>query len=388
MNICLIHQYFKTPETGGAIRSYYLASHLVKLGHTVTVITARNNRAYTIDKINGFDVHNLPVYYENHLNFWSRIHAFFLFVWKTNRLLKKLPKADLNYVITTPLTTGFIALKALKGYKTPYIFEVGDLWPEAPIQLGVIQNSYVIKWLRNFESKIYRHAQSMVALSPDIKDYIQKIVPDKKITVITNFADLDFFGERKGTINSPLASDLKDKFVITYMGTVGMANHLEYLIDLAKNTIDLPLAFVIMGAGARYEAIQRLAIDNALPNIHLLPHQDKNGVREVLALTDAVYISFKKVPVLSTGSPNKFFDGLAAGKLIIINFEGWIKKLIDENHCGFYYDPLQPERFREKIVPYISNQALLTEAQQHSKNLAFAFTPEQQLGPLPDVIKI
>ena len=68
MRICLIHQYYKTPETGGAIRSYYIAKHLQEQGHDVTVITARNNKAYTIENDLGFEVHSLPIYYENHLS--------------------------------------------------------------------------------------------------------------------------------------------------------------------------------------------------------------------------------------------------------------------------------------------------------------------------------
>ena len=77
-------------------------------------------------------------------------------------------------------------------------------------------------------------------------------------------------------------------------------------------------------------------------------------------------------PVLNTGSPNKLFDGLAAGKLIITNFEGWIKDLIESNQCGFAHDPQQPEIFEEKIRLFISNKKLLKTYQQNSRKLALS----------------
>ncbi|QSE98193.1 glycosyltransferase family 4 protein [Fulvivirga lutea] len=383
MKICLIHQYFKTPETGGAIRSYYIANYLKSKGHTVTVITARNNRAYSVDKSLGYDVHYLPVYYENHLSFLSRIHAFFIFVWKANRLIKKLQPFDLNYVITTPLTTGFIATRALKRFGTPYIFEVGDLWPEAPIQLGVINNP-LLKWItRNWEMSFYSKAKSIVALSPDIKDYIQSKCPNCTIEVITNFADIDLF--KNAEVNESL-SHLENKFVISYLGTVGLANQLEYLISFAEKLTSENVHIVVAGGGAQFNKIKIIAINKGLKNITFLDQTDKKGVASILSITDAIYISFKNVPVLGTGSPNKFFDGLASGKMIVINFQGWLKSLVEKHDVGVYYHPEKPEELVEKLTPYFE-QSRLIKVKENSLALAEKFTPKNQLSRLDTILK-
>ena len=381
MRICIIHQYFKTPQTGGAIRSYYIANYLKNLGHEVTVVTARNNRAYNIDKSLGYDVHYLPVYYENHLSFLSRIHAFFLFVWKSKRLLKKLGRFDINYVITTPLSTGFIANYALRKFGTPYIFEVGDLWPEAPIQLGVIKSPLIIRIARYYEKKFYNNAKSVVALSPDIKENINALVPNKRVDVITNFSDPKLF---ETTGNTP--KELKGKFIISYIGTVGLANHLEYLIDCAKSVKYEKVHFIIAGDGAHYSRVKELAEINGINNITFYDKVDKAGVAKILSYTDAVYVSFDKAPILSTGSPNKFFDGLAAGKLIIINFKGWIKTFIEENECGFSYDPANKDEFKTKLLPFLNNPELLNQAKNNSKSMSAEFTPEKQLRNIDSII--
>ncbi|MEM7110393.1 MAG: glycosyltransferase family 4 protein, partial [Bacteroidota bacterium] len=226
MNIALIHQYFRTPEEGGGIRSYYIANYLTRLGHDVRVITAYNKRTYTVRSVNDFKVHYLPIYYANHLRFWSRIHAFWLFAYNAYRVLKTIGSIDLNYVISTPLTTGLVAILAKKRMGIRYIFEVGDLWPEAPVQLGVLKNPLLVSLAKKLEKRTYAHAQSIVALSTDIKQYIAEIETATNIEVITNMADTALF--------RPSTKPTNEKFTIGYLGTFGLANHLEYLVEAIK----------------------------------------------------------------------------------------------------------------------------------------------------------
>ncbi|MEQ8476980.1 glycosyltransferase family 4 protein [Fulvivirga sp.] len=388
MRVCLIHQYYKTPESGGAIRSYYIAKHLHEQGHDVTVITARNNKAYTIENDLGFEVHSLPIYYENHLSFLSRIHAFILFVWAANRLIRKLPKFDLNYVISTPLSTALIALKSKKRYGTPYVFEVGDLWPEAPIQLKVIKNPILKSIALKLERNAYRKAAKIVALSKDIKTAIQQKVPEKEVEVITNFADMDFFKPEEKKRDYLNKYQVQDKFVISYLGTVGMANELEYLIEVAEiSRIVENLHYFIVGGGARFNKIRTLAESKGLKNITFANQVDKYEVRQILNITDAIYVSFKNVPVLATGSPNKFFDGLASGKLIVINFKGWIKKAIEEHGCGFYYDPKSPKEFLNRLTTYLEDHGKLEQSKMNARELADKFSLQNQLPKLDKVLE-
>ena len=112
MRILYIHQYFKTPEEGGAIRSYYIASALVEAGHEVVMLTSHNKRRYEVKHINGIEVHYLPVFYENRLHTPGRSKAFLQFVWQACRLLLRLRPFDLCYASSTPLTAGLPALPA------------------------------------------------------------------------------------------------------------------------------------------------------------------------------------------------------------------------------------------------------------------------------------
>lgn len=365
MKILYIHQYFKTPEEGGSIRSYYLAKGLVDAGHQVTMITAHNGQSET-NNIDGIEVRYLPVSYDNSFGFLKRIQSFWQFVRLARSEAKKVSKQDLAYIMTTPLTTGFIGTYLKKELNLPYYFEVGDLWPEAPVQMGFIKNRFLKKWLYSLEKRFYFEAEKVIALSPAIRNYIEKVSPNTKVYVIPNMADCQFF-EPQNSIGD--FSD-SNKFQITYCGAIGKANHLEFLISAARgsNHQDLPIHFNIVGYGSEMKRLQKES--KLLKNLSWYPHTSKESVKNLLEKSDAVYVSFKDAEVLGTGSPNKFFDSLAAGKLTIINFPGWIKNLIEKNKCGFHHDPHSPNDFVKKINVFLDSPELLSKYQRNGRKLA------------------
>ena len=252
MRLVYIHQYFRTPEQGGAVRSYHLAKGLIEAGVEVELITAHSSNSYDQRWIDGIKVHYLPVDYDQKFGFFRRIWSFLQFVRQSKKLLKKLSRPDLLYVTSTPLTTGWIGLWAKRKLALPYIFEVRDLWPEAPIQVGAIQNPLLIRFLRSLEKKIYDQSLSLVALSPGIAAHLKHISPDRSVALIPNFSDLSqFFPKEK---NQSLADSLglTSGLTIAYTGALGQVNAVEELLELAKMAQERGKNwnFLIMGAGS------------------------------------------------------------------------------------------------------------------------------------------
>ncbi|MEO1050873.1 MAG: glycosyltransferase family 4 protein [Bacteroidota bacterium] len=381
MTILYIHQYFKTPKEGGAIRSYYLAKGLVDKGFKVIMITAHNQKEYVHTYVDGIEVHYLPIYYANHLGFLARIKAFLTFAYKAIRLSRRIKGVDLSYVMTTPLTTGIIALWLKKFRKIPFYFEVGDLWPTAPVQMGSIKNPLLKRLLYAFESKLYKEAKKNIALSPAIQSYIEEKAPGKQVGMIPNISDTDFFqrSAKKEVLENKY--DVKDQFVVTYLGAAGRANHLEYILEVAEACLKqgLKIKFMIAAEGSEEKRLQHIILERGITNVDFRPFTDKEGVKELMNITDAVFISYANVPVLQTGSPNKFFDGLAAGKIIIVNFEGWIKEVIEGANCGFYTDCLKPASFPEQISQYVFNDILRKTSQKNSRLVAEEFFAKSKL---------
>lgn len=380
MKILIVHQHFKTPKTGGAIRSYYLAKALTDAGHEVAVITATNQPRSTFEIIDGIRVTSLPIAYDNRFKFYPRIFAFARFAFRAIIAARKLRHYDCCYAISVPLTTGLVARWLKLRYGMPYAFEVGDLWPEAPVQMGFIKNWLLKKILFAVERDIYQRARFIVALSPAIKKYIEQKVPRRQIVVVPNMADIDFYVPATERISGEW--NTAGKFVIAYLGALGIANGLDYLLDCARASqkAGLPIQFLIAGDGAMHSHIERVKAHLKLDNLTLVEHVDRDGMKRLMAATDATFICYKPVPVLETGSPNKFFDGLAAGKLIVVNFKGWIKALVDTHQCGVYVNPYDSGDFVKKISPLLENPEVITGMQQRARMLAEQQFSRKQLS--------
>jgi glycosyltransferase involved in cell wall biosynthesis len=372
LKIIYIHQYFKTPEQGGAIRSYYLATSLVKKGIEVEMITSHSGSSYEKKIIDGITIHYLPVNYNNKFGFLKRIVSFFLFSVKAYNLAKNIQDADLCYATSTPLTVGWTAMRLKKNFNIPYYFEVRDSWPLAPVQMGILKNKALIRFLYALELKIYEKANIIIALSPGIKaDILSKI--KKPILMLPNISDCSFYEITKKNETFVEMFDVKNKFVITYAGAIGVVNHLEYLLNIAQKCLENNLeevVFFVAGDGATYENIKQKAHELGLKNIRFVGFLQRNDLKKLYNITDATYTSFLKLPVLETNSPNKLFDSLASGKLTIVNSLGWTKELVEENACGFYADPENPEEFVAKIKIFVSDPTVLEDFQQNARNLA------------------
>ena len=350
------------------MRSYYLANGLKQHGHQVEVITAHNQKQSLSTEVCGIPVHYLPVYYDNKLGFLRRIWAFAKFAFLALRKARTIEGLELCYAISTPLTVAWTALRLKSKAGVPFLFEVGDLWPEAPIQMGAIKNPWLVRALRKFEAKAYREARHLVALSPGIREGMVKAFPAGNPVVVPNMSDCTTFNISAKTEDLPADLNIKDRFVVLYFGAVGRANHLEYLVEAARSSQESPIQFLVAGQGSELRRIKKKA--HGISNIAFLNYQSQEGLAKLLTVCDAIYVSYADVPVLSTGSPNKFFDGLAAGKLILLNFEGWLKELCEKHEFGLYIDPKHPQRFAEILSPFMKDRTQLLKFQQNARSTA------------------
>jgi glycosyltransferase involved in cell wall biosynthesis len=372
VKVLILHQHYNTPEQGGAIRSYYLAKALADLGLNPIVITAHSKKAYVVERSKGIEVHYLPVPYNNRFNFYQRGVSFLRYVTGAIRLAGKFRDAKMCYAISVPLTVGLAALWIRKRYKIPFIFEVGDLWPDAPIQMGFVKNYFLKRALYALEKLLYNEAQSIVALSPAIKIVVERKVKRKTVHLIPNMADTDFY---KPAAKDPALENkfgVTGKFVVSYTGALGVANGLDYYIECARvcQQASLPIHFLLCGDGAMLDHLKKAVERLALQNLSIIPFQNRNGVREILNVTDASFTCYQPFSILETGSPNKYFDGLAAGKLMVINFSGWIQEEIEQQACGVYCDPRDPGDFARKIKPFLADRSTLIRYQQAARSLA------------------
>ncbi len=383
MKILIVHQHFNTPEKGGALRSYFLAKALIEYGHQVVVISGHNSNEYKTESYEGIEVHYLPVPYENAFGFYKRINSFISFLRLASKFALAQQGIDRCYTMSTPLTVGLVGvwLKWRRGI--PFVFEVGDLWPEAPIQLGFINNPLLKYLLFRLEKLIYRQSHAIVALSVPMKKIIEQKVPQKIVYLLPNMADLDFFVPETKSPELEKKYSVENRFVVSYIGSIGYANGLEFLLDCARilESHALPVTLLICGEGAVLPALKSTTQKLGIKNVIFVPFTNRDGVKEVMNITDAAFISYRPKAVLETGSPNKYFDALGAGKLIITNFDGWIRSEIEQNACGFAIDYTRPQDLTSKLQPLLQNKALLQKMRMNAHALSQQYS-RKKLGKI------
>ncbi len=380
MHILYIHQYFTTPEEGGGTRSYEFARSLVKRGHNVTILTGSElnnslvNGKNKIDEyIEGVHIIYLKTTYSTYMSFKRRLYSFVDFSFRATLFGIRIKKYDLIFATSTPLTVAIpgIILSFLR--RVPMIFEVRDLWPEVPIQMGVITNPIIIKFLRFFENFTYRRAKHIIALSPGMAEGILTAgISKDKVTMIPNYCNLDFFKPGKPNINN-LGKLAHNNYVITYCGAISDANNLELIIYAAEKLqkASSPAIFVIAGDGKLKPKLEKLTEVKKLKNVIFLGKINKYEVAELYRKAIACLVLFKNLPVLSTNSPNKFFDAISTGKPIITNMGGWIGEMVESNKIGFSVENDNPQSIVNAVDKLINmDKKQIEEMGQNARKLA------------------
>jgi glycosyltransferase involved in cell wall biosynthesis len=366
----LLHQHFNLPDTGGALRSYFLAKALADAGIETVVITAHAG-PYQKKVFEGVEVHYLSIAYKNSFGFYPRVWSFLRYVVQSVYISATIRNINVCYAMSTPLTVGLAGVFIKWMRQVPLVFETGDLWPDAPIELGIVKNPILKFLLRLTERFIYSQSNTLVALSQPMKATLQKRTRTT-VHLIPNMADTEFFKPalKRNDLQEKFGST--GKFVVSYIGSVGYANGLDNFLDCARavQKANLPALFLMCGEGAMLAHLQTIVQQLSIDNVRFIGFQNREGVREVLNVTDAVFVSYRHHLVLQTGSPNKYFDGLAAGKMMVTNFGGWIKEEIENARCGFSTGVHDPEHFARLLSRYIADPTAVATAQQQALALS------------------
>jgi glycosyltransferase involved in cell wall biosynthesis len=391
MKITYIHQYFTTPEMSGGTRSYEMARRLVMRGHDVSMITTSREKSpktqswYRTD-IDGIDVHWLPVPYANAMSYRERIRAFSAFSWKAALEAASIP-TDLVLATSTPLTVALPGISAAKRHGVPFVFEVRDLWPEIPIAIGALRNPVLRYSAQVLERWAYKNASAIIALSPGMKAGIVGTgILSEKVTVIPNGCDIDRFdvddcGGTQFLQNHPW---LKNRPILVYCGTFGRMNALHYLVDLATALINInsPVCLLLIGDGAEKMAVMENArLKNVLEkNLFIEPTIPKSTVPHVLRIASAAVSCFDDIPAMRHNSANKFFDSLAAGRAIVINYGGWHADLVTRHRCGLSLHQKDIHEAAREVHEALTDESWIDQAGQSAKRVAIEFFDRDLLG--------
>jgi len=402
MKIFYLHQHFVAPSGTSGGRSYEFGRRLVARGHRVTLITGAFEHSglstsgrRSIMNVDGIEVRVLGVPYRQRMSPLRRLQAFAGFMLAACRESLRIERPDVVFATSTPLTIAIPGMWAARWHRCPFVFEVRDLWPAAPIELGVLRNPLLIGLARWLERAAYRRATAVVALSPGMKEGIEATgVPATKVTVIPNASDVELFrvDPEVGRAFRAHHSELGQRPWVVYAGAFGRVNGVEWGVRLAARVAELDpaVAFIFCGAGSERAFTEALACELGLLGRTVFFHEPIPRVELPRLLSAATILcSFaQNLPVMRTNSANKFFDAFAAGKPVVINYRGWQAELLERTGAGLVLDQDDVPGSAMRLVAALHDPAWLERAAEASAQLGDTeFNRDRLADQLEEVLR-
>lgn len=363
MKILYVSQYFP-PEMGApAARAVELARHWVRAGHDVTVLTGfpnhptgvvpvewrpRLRRLIHCEEVDGIHVVRTWLWPLPNRKAYERMLNYSSFCVSAALRGMALSRPDVVIATSPQLLVGLSGWWIASWTRAPFVFEVRDLWPESLAAVGVgNEKSLLHRSLATVASFLYRRSSHIVVVTSAFKDHLVQNwrIPPRRISVVENGVETDLF--------SPAATDnevrkrlrLEGKFVVCYVGTMGMAHGLDTLIDAATalRSTHPDIVFLLIGEGADKDRIRTLADSRGLQNVRFVGQQPRATIPAFIAASDAGVVLLKKTELFKTVIPTKMLEFMSCARPVILGVEGQARQILDEAGAGIAIEPESTE---------------------------------------------
>lgn len=389
MRILFLTDNFAPEVNAPASRTFEHCREWAARGHGVTVVTGvpnfpsgrvmagYNNRLWQRETMDGVDVIRVWTFIARNEGFALRIldYVSYMITAAIAGLFVRRPDV---IVATSPQFFTLLAARFVSLLRrVPWVLELRDIWPESIKAVDAMQDSLLIRLMERIERYLYRVADQIITVTHTFKTIlVGKGVDTRKIEVVTNGVDLAHYTPRDGS-SLRQRLNLDGKLVVGYIGTLGMAHALETLVDaatLAKADSALSdVHFVVVGEGARKEALMALAAERGLDNLSFHPPVPKKEVAEWWALLDATVVHLRRTELFESVIPSKIFECMAMGVPILMGVHGEALAIVENAKAGIAFEPENPHALLRQISLIRNDRYLLTTLSENGALAAVEF---------------
>jgi|HubBroStandDraft_1064217.scaffolds.fasta_scaffold00519_2 colanic acid biosynthesis glycosyl transferase WcaI len=412
MKILYVSQYFP-PEMGApAARAAELSRHWAAAGHEVTVLTGFPNhptgvvpreyrgkfrRLVAREQSEGVNVVRtwlLPFpnrkAYERMLNYSS----FCVSAACTGLFLSR---PDVVIATSPQLLVGLSGWWLARWKRVPFVFEVRDLWPESLAAVGMSNaNSLLHRALAKVAGFLYGRSDRVVVVTPAFEDYLVEHwrVPREKISVIENGVETKLFSPEAG-IGLKRELGQEGKFVVSYIGTMGMAHGLETIIAAAAQLqqTNPEITFLLLGEGAQKDRIVALAGERGLSNLRFVDQRPRERIPAYICASDVCLVLLKKTDLFKTVIPTKMLEFMSCARPVILGVEGQARTILEEAHAGLVIEPENSAALVNAIRYLAANRETARELGQRGREYVVRKfsrrqTAERYIRVLEELLKL
>lgn len=403
MNILFLTDNFPPEGNAPATRTYEHACEWVKRGCQVTVITCApnfpkgvvyegyRNKWLSREKIDGINVWRVKTYITANEGFLKRIIDYISFMFSSLFFGLFVKKVDVVIGTSPQFFTVVSAWILAKCKRSSFVFELRDIWPASISSLGVMSGKWILIALEKLELFLYHQADLIISVTHSFKRELQdRGVSGNKIKVILNGVNLQRYKPLKEK-NENLADmyKLKNKFVVGYIGTHGLAQGLESVVnaaELIKKHNNIRIIFA--GAGAERSKLEKIVQDRKLENVVMIPFQPRDKMQELWSLCDISLVHLKDLPIFRDVIPSKIFESMAMGLPILIATPiGEATSIVKNYNAGINISPENPKELSDKIIELANDDELVKILSRQSLGAAQNFNRESLASEMLDYIR-
>ena len=396
----LFFSHYYTPEGNApATRVSALCERWVKAGHEVTVITGapnvpngivydgyRNER--TSEVINGVKVERVKTYIAANKGVIKRMLNFTTYFVSALWTSLWLPKADVVIATSPQIFCGYVGVWYKRLRRVPLVIEIRDIWPESMFAVGAKVPRIGIWALERIEKAMYRCCDRLVTVGEGYRLRLaEKGVSEEKMSVVMNGTDLEVYSPQEKNAELLKKYGLEGKFVVSYIGTVGMACGLDCVLDAAEKVkaggegeqwTDR-VRFVIVGDGAARVQLEEEAKKRGLTNVVFTGRQPKSSIPDWVSSSDASLVHLKKTELFTTVMPSKIFESAGCKRPIIMGVDGFAKKLVMDAEAGLDMTPESAESLVVCVKRLVEDPVLCCKLGENAyNNIAKVYNRDQQ----------
>jgi glycosyltransferase involved in cell wall biosynthesis len=356
-----------------AARTYELARRWVEAGAEVTVVTAIPNhptgvippeyrgQSHYDETVDGVRIIRTWTYATANRGFWKRSVNYVSFLGSSLlQGLRLAGPADVVLATSPQFLVGIAGSVASRMRNVPFVFEVRDLWPDSIAALGMLGEGLTMDFLRRLEMMLYRQANRVVGVAQSTRrELVSRGVDPEKICIIPNGADANVFREMEKYNGIREKHDLGRKFVVSYVGTHGLAHGLDTVLESADTLRgNDDIAFMFVGDGAEREHLQSRAREMQLNNVHFVGIQPRERIPHYIATSDVSLVPLRRKPLFQKVLPSKMFEIMGCSRPVILGVEGEAQETVQMAGAGLCVRPEDPAALTSAILRLYGDPAL------------------------------
>lgn len=364
-----------------AARVSELSRHWADAGHKVTVLTgfpnhpdgivraeyrSRFRRMVWRENCHGVDVVRTWLLPFPNRRPYERILNYSSFCASAAVTSSFLERPDVVIATSPQLLVGLSGWWFSRLKRVPFVLEIRDLWPESLDGVGVGgERSILYRSLARVARFLYRSADHIAVVSPAFKSHLMDrySVLSHKISVVPNGVETQLFSPRPpdATIRSSFGG--ADKFVISYIGTLGLAHGLDTLLGAAEKIqkISPDILFLLLGEGADRERVLSLAQSRGLANLRFVPQQPRERIPDYIAASDVCLVMLKASEVFETVIPTKMLEFMACARPVILTARGQAEEILASAGAGLAIPPGNDDALCDAVLAMQRTPALREE---------------------------